>query len=286
MSRERTERRIHLGPGELTLTVVETLPGPPHTTRTPLVCLHGFLEQGASWNGVAERLERPVLAPDQRGFGRSGHVGTGGFYHFWDYVSDLDLLLEQVSPDAPVDLLGHSMGGTVACLYAGSRPERIRRLVLVEGLGPPDTEASLVGRARQFLRHKREPPQHKVMSDVEAAAHRMTRHNPKLDPAVAHALAARSTRETPGGVTWAWDPRHRARFPRPFVERHFLPFVQEITAPTLVVWGADSPFPGLDRAEHLTSAETVRIHRIDGAGHLVHHDAPEQLAEHIEAFLR
>ena len=280
-----TERRISLGPGELTLAVVETVPAEP-TPAPLLVCLHGFLEQGASWTGVAERLHRRVLAPDQRGFGRSDHVGAGGFYHFWDYVSDLDLLLEQVSPDTPVDLLGHSMGGTVACLYAGTRPERIRRLVLVEGLGPPDTEATLLGRAKQFLRHRRAPPQHKVMASVEAAAERMRKHNPKLEQPVAHGLAARATRELPGGdVTWAWDTRHRARSPRPFVEAHFLPFVRAIEAPTLVAWGADSPFPGLDRARELVGAPDVQIERFEGAGHLVHHDARDRLADAIDAFL-
>ena len=105
----------------------------------PVVVLHGFLEQGAAWDDVAQRLAdrlgRPVHAPDHRGHGRSGHVGRGGFYHFWDYVSDVDALVDQLG--GRVDLIGHSMGGTMACLFSGSRPDAVRRLVLVEGLGPP-----------------------------------------------------------------------------------------------------------------------------------------------------
>ncbi|MCB9676590.1 MAG: alpha/beta hydrolase [Alphaproteobacteria bacterium] len=291
--------RISLGPHELDLEVsawntqggvsgFKPLKAPGHGTTQggvsgpPLVVLHGFLEQGAAWQWVAEGLKRPVYAPDQRGHGRSEHVGRGGFYHFWDYVSDLDLLLEKLHPDGPVDLLGHSMGGTVACLYAGCRPERVSRLVLVEGLGPPDTAGSLVARARIFLEHRREPHTNPTLPDVESAAARMLRHNPKLGEARAHALAERSTVAVDGGVTWTWDPLHRARSPRPFVEGHFVPFLEEITAPTLVVWGAKSPFPGVERAKHLRDATVVSI---PDAGHLVHLDAPDLLAAEIERFL-
>ena len=98
-----------------------------------VVLLHGFLEQSAAWDPVARSLGRRVVAPNQRGHGRSGHVGDGGWYHFWDYVGDLDQLVEHIG--GPIDLVGHSMGGTVAALYAGTRPDMVRRLVLVEGLG-------------------------------------------------------------------------------------------------------------------------------------------------------
>ncbi|MEZ4316589.1 MAG: alpha/beta hydrolase [Myxococcota bacterium] len=271
--------RVALGPEELELEVCvygADRAGPP------LVVLHGFLEQGAAWQWVAEHLDRPVYAPDQRGHGQSDHIGRGGFYHFWDYVSDVDLLLEHLSPGAPVDLLGHSMGGTVASLYAGSRPERVSRLVLVEGLGPPDTSATLVDRTRIYLENRRNPPKNPILPDAAAAAARMLRHNPRLGEARARALAERTTTPVEGGVAWTWDPRHRARNPRPFVEAHFVPFLERITAPTLVVWGATSPFPGIDRASHLANATVVQI---PGAGHLVHLDAPEALAREIEAFL-
>ena len=275
------ERTVPLGPGHLDLVVVHWHPS---AAGVPLVVLHGFLEQGAAWAQVAEHLDRPVFAPDQRGHGRSGHVGIGGFYHFWDYVSDLDLLLEQLSPDAPVDLLGHSMGGTVACLYAGSRPERIRRLVLAEGLGPPDTEASGVDRARQFLAHQRNPPTHgEPFATVAQAVDRMRKHNRSLTPAEAERLAARQLRQDADGLHWAWDPRHRSRSPTPFVERQFVEFLERITAPTLVVYGADSPFPGIERAQHLRDH---RIERVPAAGHLLHHDQPAPLATLIESHLR
>jgi len=271
--------KVDLGPQELSLDVQVYNPRAP---GRPLVVLHGFLEHGAAWRWVAEQLNRPVYAPDQRGHGRSEHVGRGGFYHFWDYISDLDLLLEQLSPGGPVDLLGHSMGGTVACLYAGTRPERVHRLVLVEGLGPPDTSSTLTQRAKLFLEHRRNPHRNPVLEDVPAAALRIRRHNRRLSEERALSLAEHSTRPVDGGVTWSWDARHRARSPRPFVDAQFIPFLQEITAPTLVIWGGASGFPGLGRAEHISGARVVQI---PGAGHLVHLDAPESVAREVEGFL-
>lgn len=274
------ELRLPLGPRRLTLSVAHWNRG---GAGTPLVILHGFLEQGAAWASVASRLPCPVYAPDQRGHGRSEHVGTGGFYHFWDYVSDLDGLLEQLSPTQPVDLLGHSMGGTVASLYAGTRPERVRRLVLVEGLGPPDTEADTVQRARQFLHHLRHPRSHgKPFPTPADAAARMRKHNPSLAESDAVRLAQRMLTRDGQGWQWGWDPLHRSRSPQPFSERQFVKFLAEITAPTLVVYGADSPFPGIERARHLADAT---VERVPQAGHLLHHDQPAALAELISAHL-
>ena len=221
-----------------------------------------------------------MFAPDHRGHGRSEHVGTGGFYHFWDYVRDVDRLCEYLSPHQPVDLIGHSMGGTIACLFAGARPERIHRLVVVEGLGPEDTTHQAVRQARQFLRHTRTPRVHTPLSGIEDAVHRMRFHNPALSPNLARSLAERMSDKD--GKNWAWDPKHRARSPTPFSENQFRVFLREITAPTLVVWGGKRVFPGHHRVADLRDH---RVETIPSAGHLVHHDAPTALAERIEAHL-
>src|SRR5574343_223301 len=114
--------------------------GQPLPGRPPLVMLHGWMDVGASFQFVVDALadEREVIAADWRGFGLSGTTGAD-CYWFPDYLGDLDALLDAVSPDAPVDLLGHSMGGNVVMTYAGVRPGRIRRLVNLEGFGLPET---------------------------------------------------------------------------------------------------------------------------------------------------
>lgn len=249
----------------------------------PVLILHGFLEQGAAWDSVARRLGRRVLAPDHRGHGLSGQVGAGGWYHFWDYVGDVDAIVEHLG--CPVDLVGHSMGGTIACLYAGSRPDRIRKLVLVEGLGPPDASDEVLFRARQFLADRRNPPIHRPLRDVADGVDRVRKANPSLNEDEARRLVERTTVDTGDGLTWTWDPLHRGRTPVPFQSNLFLRFLREITAPVLLVDGGRSPWTLTDAQERTAALKNARREVIARAGHLVHHDAPDALARVMRTFL-
>ena len=113
-----------------------------------LVMVHGYMDVGASFQFVVDAMaragdgRRAVVAPDWRGFGRSDSPPGADSYWFPDYLGDLDALLDLLSPGAPVDLLGHSMGGNVVMAYAGARPQRIRRLINLEGFGLPDMPAA------------------------------------------------------------------------------------------------------------------------------------------------
>ena len=252
----------------------------------PVLVLHGYLEQGFAWDRVARHLNRPVYAPDQRGFGRSDHVAASGFYHFWDYVADAQAIADRLGPS--IDVVGHSMGGTVASLFAGARPEHVRRLVLIEGLGPPDFRSIALGRSRSFLNSWREPPSHPRMANLDEAVHRMRRRNANIDPEFARELAELSTQPTPdGGCIWTWDPKHRATSPNPFDADLFATWLRAITAPTLCIEGADSPFARHVDMEARRAAlpASTRIVLPD-SGHLAHHDQPELLAKEIERFLQ
>ena len=284
---------VHTGAHGLTLSVCEW--GAPRPSRPPVLLLHGYLEQGAAWDAVAQHLSGQIVAPDHRGHGLSDHVPAGGFYHFWDYVSDVDALVTHLGGE--VDLVGHSMGGTVAMLYAGSRPERVRRLVLAEGLGPPDTTARSLDHARQYLDAMASPPQHRVMADLSDAASRLGRWAKAMDPSTAQRLAKRITRPaTPhdvppgtsppeGSLVWTWDPLHRSRSPRPFSEAQFQHFAAAYTGPTLVLDGADSGFLVKAQAHRRAWLQHPEHIEIPNAGHLMHHDAPEATAAAIERFL-
>ena len=124
----------------------------------PTVLLaHGFLDLAWSWKRVAERLQTAgyrCIAWDWRGHGETEHIGAGGYYHFADYALDLDALWEPLTQrrdreDAPVHLVGHSMGGSAVAMYASARPDRMETLALVEGLGPPDQP---IDRSAEHLR--------------------------------------------------------------------------------------------------------------------------------------
>jgi len=256
-----------------------------------VVLLHGWLDQAASWGRVAQALARDgyrVVAPDHRGHGRSDHDPGGSCYHFPEYVADTDTLISRLSPGAPVALVGHSMGGTIAGLYAGLRPDRLSALVLVDGLGPPAiSDEDAVEVYRTFLdhqaRHHAGPPGHRPLPDVAAAAARLRRMNPAIDRAWALALAARITRPAPGGVVWTWDRRHRDRSAVGYdAARHRL-HLARVRAPTTVIlsrqgWYTSALSDLQERLDAIGALQEV-IH-VD-AGHSLHFDAPELLAGHI-----
>ena len=188
------EHDVHTGPRGLRLRLCSW--GPP--AGRPTLILHGYLEQAAAWDEVACALDRRVVAPDHRGHGLSEHVGAGGWYYFWDYVRDVDAVIDHIG--GPVDLIGHSMGGTIATLLAATRPEKVRRLVLIEGLGMPDTRHEAMERARQFLDARTDPPRHGTFSGPEEAAARLQRASPRLSDARALALATRVLRRVTSEV--------------------------------------------------------------------------------------
>ena len=169
--------------------------------RPPLVMVHGWMDVGASFQFVvdalaqAEGFERWVIAPDWRGFGHT-QAPQADSYWFPDYLGDLDALLDALSPDQPVDLVGHSMGGNVVMSYAGVRPERIRRLVNLEGFGLPATKPhQSPRRLKQWLDELKTEPQLRDYDSVQAVAERLMKNNPLLSADKAAWLAR--TRQFP-----------------------------------------------------------------------------------------
>jgi pimeloyl-ACP methyl ester carboxylesterase len=258
---------------------------PAQPTRPPVLILHGWLDQGASWRRVMAGLAaagHPVIAPDHRGHGRTDHTPPGSYYHFPDYVDDVDALLRTLDLP-PVILLGHSMGGTIATTLAALRPERLAGLILVDGLGPPATTTEqAVEQYRTHLRHLARPRPPTVLPDVAAAAERMRRMNPLLPAEEALALAERATRPVPGGVTWRWDPLHQTRAPVAFDIHRHMAMLRLIAAPTTVIIGARGWYPGLpDLDARIAAIPDVRV-RVDlPCGHSPHMEDPDLLVEHL-----
>ena len=167
--------------------------------RPPLVLLHGWMDMGASYQFLVDALaalegpRRWILAPDARGFGLSEAPAADGYW-FPDYLGDLDALLDRVSPEGPVDLLGHSMGGNVAMLYAGVRPARVRRLVDLEGFGLPRSDPQQAPqRYAQWLDELKRPPRLRPYASLAAVAARLMANDPHLTPARAGWLAMART---------------------------------------------------------------------------------------------
>lgn len=274
--------------------VFQWQPAGPAPEATVL-CAHGFLDCGGSWRQVAEALAargHRVLAFDWRGHGHSDRVGAGGYYHFLDYVADLAELVEALVP-GPLQLVGHSMGGTACLLYAGSFPERPQRLVLMEGLGPPaapnpEPAARIHGwiETAQSARARRETP--KVLANLDDAVQRLQRVHAELGEALGRELAGYLTRpagsEDSEARVWGHDPLHLTRGPYPFNQELFLRVAAAIRCPTLIMEAEH----GLVVPDQATRRQAIAHHRLvqlAGVGHMMHWHAPEAVAEKLHEFL-
>ena len=259
-----------------------------------MVLLHGWMDVSASFQFLVDALRSDwdVYAPDWRGYGLTDW-GKSDCYWFPDYVADLDLLLERVQPESPVNLVGHSLGGNVAALYAGVRPARIRRLVNLEGFGmAPSQPGQAPQRYGRWLEELRERGGFRPYPDFTALADRLQKNNPRLARERAEFLARHWGRETTDGrVLLRGDPAHRIVNPMLYRYEEARACWAQVTAPVLWVDAAESDTLkriGLDEAQHAERRAAFRDLRhvtVRGAGHMLHHDQPEQVAKLMEEFL-
>lgn len=271
---------------------------PPGTGGTPpLILLHGFMDHAWSFAPFVGMLQeqiagaggapRPVVAINFRGHGDSGWV-QGGYYHFPDYMLDVVAVADAIGADR-FSLLGHSMGGMAACLVAGSFPERLEKLVLIEGVGPHGSEfGDAPDRYREWVGEVKgvEGKSRGAADSLDAAAKSLRRRWPRLSEEMARFLAETGTRAREDGKReWKGDPLHRTRAPQPFYVAQARAFWGRIACPVLFIGGGESEFRHFDASDRLAAFQDLRRAEIPGAGHMVHHDQPALLAEAVSAFL-
>ena len=268
--------------------------------RPALVLMHGWMDVGASFQFVvdalaeAEGFDRLVLAPDWRGFGLTDSPATDTYW-FPDYLADLDALLDQLAPGQAVDLVGHSMGGNVVMVYAGLRPQRVRRLINLEGFGMPQTRASEAPkRLVKWLDELKSPQALRSYDNAAAVAQRLMDNNPLLTPDKAAWLAPHWSRQAADG-RWhiLGDPAHKRVNPVLYRVDEVLETWKLIQSPLLWVdgdrtdvakwWGQRYPREEFDA--RLAQVMHAERHRLSTCGHMLHHDQPQALAQRVAAFL-
>jgi pimeloyl-ACP methyl ester carboxylesterase len=260
----------------------------------PLLLIHGGRDNAASWNEIAPHFADRwrVIAPDLRGHGESAWVNDGQ-YDIWDHVLDLHALAEHLGAE-PLTIVAHSLGGNIATRFTGLYPERVRRLVSIEGLGPAPAliaareDRDFTERLREWVaaRAKASARRARVYPDIESAVPRLQAVNPHLTDEKALRLAQGGMRAVPGGFVFAYDPAIAVWDSAADVttaERHAL--WARIACPVLLIYGAESwaSNPAEDgRAAHFRDA---RVELLAGAGHWVQHDRQDEVIRLLNDFL-
>jgi pimeloyl-ACP methyl ester carboxylesterase len=261
----------------------------------PLLLIHGGRDHCRNWDWVAERLgaRYHIVAPDLRGHGDSDWAAGGG-YNEINYVYDIAQLVLQKRM-APVTIIAHSLGGSIALLYAGLFPETVKKVVAIEGLGPSPAMLAkmratpMADRMRKWIDEKREyagrtPRRYTTLNDAIA---RMTEENKHLTPEQARHLTVHGAIQNEDGTySWKFDPAVRmGGGPAGLPAEEQREIWEKIAAPVLLIrgtesWASDPVADG--RIKHFKDAELVNI---EGAGHWSHHDRFDLFMQNVETFL-
>lgn len=259
--------------------------------RPTLILVHGGLDHARNWDWVARALRDDfhIYAIDLRGHGNSQHA-PGSSYTIAEHVLDLSALADVIN-DYPIYLIGHSLGGIIVLAYSGVFPERVKKVVAIEGLGPPPNHHSQEPaplRLRRWIDQirnleKREP---RSYPQLEAAVNRMKEANPHLSDEVARHLTLHGTNwNSDGSLVWKFD-----NFVRPFPP-HGLQLddvrqtLSQITAPVLLFWGMESWSTDPEADGRTSVLRNYQIIKVPHAGHWVHHDQLEIFLEETKKFL-
>ncbi len=261
--------------------------------KPPMLLVHGGRDHCRNWDRVAAglRADWHVIAPDLRGHGDS-QWSTDGSYTMAGYVYDLAQLVHQQSL-APVTIIGHSLGGNVALRYAGIYPETVARLVAIEGLGPSPARLAeraaktITERMDEWIREQRGLAGRlpRRYPSIEDALRRMQEENPHLTAEQARHLTVHGANQNEDGTySWKFDNYVRAWPPYDMSGRDIQFLWRRIICPTLILYGKESwaGNPADDgRAAHFRNATVVGL---DGAGHWLHHDQPDEFLRIVRTF--
>jgi pimeloyl-ACP methyl ester carboxylesterase len=259
--------------------------------KSNLVLVHGSRDHARSWDKVAEAMsgEFRVVAPDLRGHGDSSWA-TGAMYSIPEYVLDLSALIDIIGRH-PVYLIGHSLGGAVVLQYAGVYPGRVKKLVSIEGYGPPPEKlvpSPAHERLRKWIENMREfelrsPRRYQ---NLQAAVERMREANPHISEGMARHLTLFGSIWNPDGtLVWKFDNYVRAFSPYGFNMEDAQEIWRHIACPTLLFRGLESWAVDPEMDGRIHAIPDYRLINVPGAGHWVHHDQPGIFIEETRCFL-
>ena len=263
-------------------------------TAPPLILVHGGRDHCRNWDWVAQELRRDyhIVAPDLRGHGDSAHSPSGD-YSLSAFVYDLAQLIHQQQL-APVRIIAHSLGGSIALRYAGAFPETVSKLVAIEGMGPspamiaersrrtaPEKLRSWVGETRSLA--GRTPRRY---ASIDEALARMQTENGHLTPEQARYLTIHGVSQNEDGTySWKFDNYVRSFSPVDYSTEEQQQLWANIACPVLLVNGKESWASNPKKDGRAAHFKDVRVMEFENAGHWVHHDRLDGFLAEVRAFL-
>jgi len=258
--------------------------------KPPLILVHGGLDHARNWDWVAKALREDyhVYALDLRGHGNSAWA-PGALYSVAEHVQDLSVLAEIINR-FPVNIIGHSLGAITTLFYAGVFPERVRKLVAIEGVGLPIQESKYTApeRIRRWIEKVRaaETRTHHSYPNLAAAVARMKEANPFLSDEVAEHLTLHGTNwNSDGSIIWKFDNYARLFPPYGANMDEAAQVLEQISCPALLFWGRQSFAADPEFDPLAQKIGNRRIVKVDRAGHWLHHDQLEIFLRETKKFL-
>ena len=262
-----------------------------------IVALHGWMDCGASFAYIASELadQYHIISPDLRGFGDTEHSSEG--YWFPDYIADLDALLDIYSPNEPVNLLGHSMGGNIVLMYAGIRPERVKNVISLDALGIANTSPEdSPQKYRQWLQQNSNVKKQKTYANLAAFEHAIQTNNPTLSADVIQFLAhawSKPINDNPSDEQriLKHDRQHRHTNPIRYNHDDIFAMWKQITANICLIMASDSSLykkylssGRLDETKKILNIPEQNCYIVKDCQHMLHLEKPTTTAKYIRQF--
>jgi len=256
--------------------------------QAPLLMLHGWLDNAASFTMLAPRLtDFHVVALDLTGQGQSDHRSADATYQIWDDLPEILGVVDQLGW-SEFDLLGHSRGAIISALLSSAVPERIKHLVLLDAISPQAvSEEEFAGQLRKFLDQK---PTHLAATNrvFDSAGEAVTqRQKAGLHADAAKTLAMRSLKPCNDGFSWTTDRRLFGASAVKLTEGQNRAVMQGLTMPSLLLLAESGRIASSEAfKETLRYSPSLRVEYVPG-GHHFHMEEPlVSLVTRINSFLQ
>jgi pimeloyl-ACP methyl ester carboxylesterase len=256
----------------------------------PLILIHGGRDHCRSWDELARALRRHfhIMVPDLRGHGDSDWA-KGSSYSLSDYLYDLTRLVQSAAAHNTA-IVGHSMGGMIGLMYAGTFPDKVSHLAVLDGVTimPGSRRASIHEQIAEWVAQLDKIADRKTrhQRSVAEAAERISAHNKRLTPEQARHLASHGVkRNADGSYSWKFDQYQQARAPYRLSPDDHIALWSRITCPTLLLRGKESFLPDPETAGTLAHFRQAHSVTIAGAGHWLHHDKLDEVLGVLRPFL-